>query len=55
MYNSIAERSDTMSTNSKALGSFLEKNQLLREKVRGLPNLGTRLDGGLFSTEVSCC
>lgn len=52
MYNSIAERSDTMSTNSKALGSFLEKNQLLREKVRGLPNLGTRLDGGLFSTEV---
>lgn len=52
MYNNITERSDIMSTNSKALNNFLENNQLLREKVRGLPNLGNRLDGSPFSEEV---
>lgn len=42
-----------METNSKALESFLENNLLLRQKVRGLPNLGMRLGGISFSKEVN--
>lgn len=36
----------------KSLERFLEENPELRTKVRGLPNLGKRIDGEMFSPEV---
>lgn len=35
-----------------SLERLFERNPLLRDKVRGLPNLGTRPDGASFSSEV---
>lgn len=36
----------------ESIKRFLDNNPLLESKVRGLPNLGTRLDGDEFSPEV---
>lgn len=41
-----------MQKNPSALEMFFEKEPLLRNKVRGLPNLGMRADGEPFSPEV---
>ncbi len=41
-----------MQNNLSAIEMFLEKEPLLRNKVRGLPNLGIRADGKQFSPEV---
>ncbi len=41
-----------MYENSDSLERLFEKYPLLRNKVRGLPNLGTRPDGDSFSSEV---
>lgn len=41
-----------MQNNLSAIEMFFEKEPLLRNKVRGLPNLGIRADGEQFSPEV---
>lgn len=43
---------DNMQEFSNSLERLYEKNPLLKNKVRGLPNLGTRADGSPYSTEV---
>lgn len=41
-----------MQNNLNALEMFFEKEPSLKNKIRGLPNLGKRADGEQFSTEV---
>lgn len=41
-----------MKNNLSAIELFLQREPVLRNKVRGLPNLGTRPDGKQFSPEV---
>ena len=41
-----------METNSKALEQFIEENNNLSHKVRGLPDLGGSALGGEFTGEV---
>lgn len=41
-----------MNSQTKSLNIFLERNPKLIEVVRGLPDLGSRLDGNEFSKEV---